>query len=81
MSKKEILKSGIDETDKNIQKIKKNDIRLLNCSTGHWMTMKQNHQNSFQLRIIYPAKLPLNYKTRIKAFSYLQNLRDKKLLD
>lgn len=78
MSKKKTLKSGVDETDKNI---KKNDIRLLNCSTGHWMTMKQNHQNSFQLRIIYPAKLPLNYKTRIKAFSYLQSLRAKKLLD
>lgn len=57
MSKKEILKSGIDETDKNMQKMKKNDIRLLNCSNGHWMTMKQNHQNCFQLRIIYPAIL------------------------
>lgn len=77
----EIFKTCTEETDENIEKIKKNGIRLLSCSTGNWMMTKQYHQDSFHPRILYPAKLPLNDKTRIKASSYLQSLSNGKLLD
>lgn len=64
MSKKEILKTCIEETDKNIQEIKDNGIRLLNCSTGNWMVVKQNHQNPFQTMIEFYTQP--NYHSTIK---------------